>query len=98
MKAITYTDWKVTGTMLPFWRVACIATQLTSLKVVDKVSKLLNKSDLERLKSHQASKSLSDVETLLGTAWKSLQVLCEAGPVCDTEAKVWERRVCLAIC
>ena len=74
MKAITYTDWKINGSVLPFWRVACIATQLTSLKVVDKVSKLLNKSDLERLKSHQASKSLSDVETLLGTAWKSLQL------------------------
>ena len=94
MKAITYTDWKINGSMLPFCRVACVATQLTSLKVVDKVSKLLNKGDLERLKSHQASKSLSDVETLLDTAWKSLQL---SGHLSEDQQRAVFGRYCVRL-
>ena len=72
MKHVTYVDYKVPGNVFVFWRIACVATQVTSPRVVDKVARLLTKSDLDKFKRNTSS--LLEVEELLSQGWETLKV------------------------
>ena len=72
MRLVTHFDFKVSGSLLPCFRVALLAAQLTSSKVVDKISKLLVKGDFDRLKS-KCQKELQQAENLLARSWDLVQ-------------------------
>lgn len=72
MRMVTHYDFRLQGTVLPCFRVALVATQLSASKVVDKVSKLLVKGDFDRLKN-KCSNALKEVELLLHDGWKIVQ-------------------------
>ena len=73
MRLVTHFDFKVTGSLLPCFRVAALAAQLTSNKVVDKISKLLVKGDFDRLKSRCQSQ-LVEAEKLLAKSWHLVEM------------------------
>lgn len=72
MKLLTHYDFKVSGNLLPCFRVAVLAAQLTSSKIVDKISKLLVKSDFDRLKT-KCEAELQDAEKLLADSWSLVE-------------------------
>ena len=72
MKLLTHYDFKVSGNLLPCFRVAVLAAQLTSSKIVDKISKLLVKSDFDRLKT-KCKAELQDAEKLLADSWSLVE-------------------------
>ena len=72
MKLLTHYDFKVSGNLLPCFRVAVLAAQLTSSKIVDKISKLLVKSDFDRLKT-KCKAELQDAEKLLANSWSLVE-------------------------
>ena len=72
MKLLTHYDFKVSGNLLPCFRVAVLAAQLTSSKIVDKISKLLVKRDFDRLKT-KCKAELQDAEKLLADSWSLVE-------------------------
>ena len=72
MKLLTHYDFKVSGNLLPCFRVAALAAQLTSNKIVDKIGKLLVKSDFDRLKT-KCKAELQDAENLLADSWSLVE-------------------------
>ena len=72
MAVITHFDFKIHGSLLPCFRVAMLAAQLTSSKVVDKISKLLVKGDFDRLRN-KCGKELAEAEALLANGWQMVE-------------------------
>ena len=72
MAVITHFDFKIHGSLLPCFRVAMLAAQLTSSKVVDKISKLLVKGDFDRLRN-KCGKGLAEAEALLANGWQMVE-------------------------
>ena len=72
MRLVTHFDFNVPGNLLPCFRVAMLAAQLTSNKVVDKISKLLVKGDFDRLKS-KCKPQLQEAESLLAKSWQLVE-------------------------
>ena len=72
MRLVTHFDFKVSGNLLPCLRVAMLAAQLTSSKVVDRISKLLVKGDFDRLKA-KCMAEIQQAETLLANSWQLVQ-------------------------
>jgi hypothetical protein len=69
MSAVTFIDMKGDGTTFPFLRAACLAAQLTSPKSSDGISKLLTKSDVEKLKSKDMKKIVELAEKTMAMGW-----------------------------
>ena len=69
MSAVTFIDLKGDGTTFPFLRAACLAAQLTSPKSSDGISKLLTKSDVEKLKSKDMKKIVELAEKTMAMGW-----------------------------
>lgn len=72
MTAVTETTFAATR-LHPFLRVALVAANLVSPKVVDGIAKLLVKTDVERLRSKDLASSIDEVEGAMAAAWAALQ-------------------------
>ena len=72
MDAITNLQFKTLDSSFPWIRAACLAAQLTSPKATDGIAKLLNKSDLEKLK-HMKGNVVTVAESTMAYGWKVLQ-------------------------
>ena len=68
MQQLTYYDFKIEGNQLIMIRNALLHTILSSTKHCDGYSRLIFKSDLDKLKGNLKAKSL-EVESLLKDAW-----------------------------
>ncbi len=75
-------DLKMTATEpLVFVKVACCATNLISEKVVDGVSKLLVKADIQKLGGSSIKKVVSELEQLLKQGWDIGESLLHEGVI-----------------
>eukprot|EP00435_Cladocopium_sp_Y103_P036891 s4034_g9.t1 len=73
MSALATTNFKVQGCVFPHLRVAIWATLSSSSKHQDGFSKLLNKSDVEKLRSNTMSDKIKSTEKILADSWKVIQ-------------------------
>ena len=73
VRAVSYSDFRVDGNLLPCIRVALRAAQVASPKAVDKVAKLLSKADVDKLRGMKDKSMLMEAETLLQGCWKTVQ-------------------------
>ncbi|CAJ1393752.1 unnamed protein product [Effrenium voratum] len=67
--SITYAEFKMKTSMAPFLRAAVLCTQLTSPKHCDGISKLLTKSDVDKMKSVQMLAKVEEAENVLCAGW-----------------------------
>lgn len=72
---VAYTDWKMGSTTLPFLRVGLCATQVTApaAAVKDGISRMVNKSDFDKLKQKKMNTEVFKAEQLMAVAWKTLE-------------------------
>ncbi|CAJ1432339.1 unnamed protein product [Effrenium voratum] len=91
MRTVTFTDFKIQGELMPLFRIACLACQIASPKIVDKIGRLVTKSDVEKLKGKA---KLLDAEDVLRTAWSAMQV---AGHVAEGQKRTAFGRCCLRV-
>ena len=73
MAALATTNFKVQGCVFPHLRVAIWATLSSSSKNQDGFSKILTKSDVEKLRSNNMSEKIMSTETILADSWKVTQ-------------------------
>ena len=73
VRAVSYSDFRVDGNLLPCIRVALLAAQVASPKAVDKVAKLLSKADVDKLRGMKDKSMLMEAETLLQGCWKTVE-------------------------
>jgi hypothetical protein len=72
MDATTNLQFKTLDSSFPWIRAACLAAQLTSPQATDGIAKLLNKSDLEKLK-HMKGNVVTVAKSTMAYGWKVLQ-------------------------
>ena len=72
MRQISYLDFQEPSCQFPLLRAGLVACQLTSPLVRDGVSKLLSKSDLDKLKASSNRANIIRAEDILNDAWKIL--------------------------
>ena len=70
MAALATTNFKVQGNLFPHLRVAIWATLSSSPKHQDGFSKLLTKSDVEKLRSNTMSDKIKKAEKMLADSWQ----------------------------
>ena len=70
--AVAYTDWKLSGTTLPFLRVALCAVQITApqAQVRNSISRMISKADIDKLKTKKISDDVQTAEALMASAWE----------------------------
>ena len=77
MNYLAFFDFKITGLSMNFTRIALAATILTSKKSQDGISKLIFRSDFEKLKGKETTKKL---DQMLNNMWpQALTVAKEVG-------------------
>ena len=77
MNYLAFFDFKITGLSMNFTRIALAATILTSKKSQDGISKLIFRSDFEKLKGKETTKKL---DQMLNNMWpQALAVAKEVG-------------------
>ena len=69
MALLAYHDFRVQGDQMLFTRLALLTTMLTSTKVSDGVSKLIVKSDFDKM-TRSLHKQTVQMEAILKEAWK----------------------------
>jgi hypothetical protein len=80
MSAVAYVDLKGdAGTTYPFLRAACLAAQLTSPKSADGISKLLTKSDVEKLKTKEMRPQVDLAEKTMAMGWNVISNAATTG-------------------
>ena len=75
LTAITFIDFKDAESRYPFLRAALWACQLHSPRHSDSISRLLSKTDVERLKTSSAKQTVKNAEQLLKMSWDMLEKL-----------------------
>ena len=75
LTAITFIDFKDAESRYPFLRAALWACQLHSARHSDSISRLLSKTDVERLKTSSAKQTVKSAEQLLKMSWDMLEKL-----------------------
>ena len=75
LAALTFTDFKDGECTYPFLRASLWACQLHSQKHSDSISRLLSKSDVERLKAASCKDQIKSAEQLLKISWDLLHKL-----------------------
>ena len=73
MAALATTNFRVQGCVFPHLRVAIWATLSSSSKNQDGFSKILTKSDVEKLRAPNMSGKIMSTETMLADSWKVAQ-------------------------
>ena len=86
MHHLAMVNFRQPGCMFPFLRCAIWATLASSPHVKDGYSKILTKSDVEKLRSSTLAPKIATAETQLQTAWQGL-----SQPISDHEAKCFGR-------
>lgn len=73
--AVAYTDWKLSGTTLPFLRVALCAVQITApqQQVRNSISKMISKADIDKLKTKKICTDVQTAEALMASAWEATE-------------------------
>ena len=73
--AVAYTDWKLSGTTLPFLRVALCAVQITApqAQVRNSISRMISKADIDKLKTKKISDDVQTAEALMASAWEATE-------------------------
>lgn len=72
MEHLTALDWKDSETTFVWVRAGCLAANCTSTKAVDGISRLLVKSDLDKLKQPSRRDDIKKAEKLCSLAWETL--------------------------
>ena len=75
LSAITFVDFKDAESRYPFVRAALWACQLHSPKHHDSISRLLSKTDVEKLKTAAVKQTVKNAEQLLKMSWDILEKL-----------------------
>ena len=70
---LAHQDFMNPTNVFPYIRAACWATQLTTNKHADGVSKLLSKADLQRMASPGLAPEVTKAESILADCWKVVQ-------------------------
>ena len=73
MSAIATTNFRVPGQVFPHLRVALWANMASTDKHQDGFSKVLNKSDVEKLRGQNLAEKIQACEGHLAEAWKECQ-------------------------
>ena len=71
VKSLPYMD--VKGLALPFLRTSLWACMMNSPRSMDGISKLLSKSDVDKLKNSQKRPMVEQAEGLLADSWKLVE-------------------------
>ena len=72
-KLIAHYDFRLDGSVAPCFRIACVATQMSSPNQVDGVARLIFKSDLDAAKTKRKAE-LEEAEESLRDAWHVAQL------------------------
>lgn len=72
---VANTDFKASSTTLPFLRVGLCATQVTAPRdsVKDGISRMITKSDIDRLKQKKMASAVLQAEQLMAVGWKAVE-------------------------
>ena len=72
---VAHTDFKASSTVLPFVRVGLCATQVTCPRdcVKDGISRMVTKSDIDRLRQKKIASELLQAEQLMAEGWKTVE-------------------------
>ena len=74
MASLANMDFRVSGQLFPFIRMAAWATMVTgSHKATDGFAKILSRGDLDKLKSHGTIAKTKEAEEVLLDAWKTME-------------------------
>ena len=79
LTAVTNVTFSSASNLYPHIRTGLIATNLISSKVVDGISRLLVKSDVERLKHNQRAKIVAKAEEIMEAGWNVAMELVANG-------------------